>query len=130
MKRRGFLGFLGGAAVAAPAMAQQAATELSGLALPNVMPLMRSDSDIENIASFSSDHRWEFEELSKLIGMTKEDHAREMKGREVTYLDPDIHSWRSISLSAKIQMQRERNYWRWYHRRKGWLQSVIDEVKV
>lgn len=126
MKRRGFLGFLGGAVAAGPSMAKQAVAEVASLSIPNGLPTL-PDFGFEKSVGYpvSDSGEWEVLGLAELVGLTREQHAERMRGGRVHMLDPDIQSWRSISLSAKIQIQRERTYWRDYHNRKTFLERAV-----
>lgn len=129
MKRRGFLGILGGAVVAGPAMAKQAVADLSSTYLGSVsgasglvggygMPTMAlaGQSIGPNFAA----------ELATLIGRTAAQHREEIAKLHVHTLDPDIAEYRSMRLQAKIRMQRERDYWRNLNQQKSWLQRAAE----
>lgn len=125
MKRRGFLAFMGGAAVAGPGMAKQAATQtLADLSLaPVVGDLVPTGDSIGGSIGGSRD--WQVRELAQLVGRSAAQHAFNQSRVEVTRLDPDLASYRSISLSAKIMIQRERTYWREFERNRTWLEKAI-----
>lgn len=118
MKRRGFLGFMGGAAVAGPAMVKEAAAKaaadlslgkagmlagsMGGLAPPGGLGPAVSGSLIDHLMRGR-------DMLKKLGAMTASDRARLKRRFDVYALDPDIASYRSIAMHAKIDWQRERN---------------------
>ncbi len=116
MKRRGFLGFLAGGAVAGPGMAKQAAA--ATLADLNVAALAGGIAGEDSyyggstgaIKSGRSSSGWAKVELAKLLTRTSEQHAHFKRRLRVHTLDPDLASYRSIALHQKIAMQRERNY--------------------
>lgn len=115
MKRRGFLGFMGGALAAGPGMVKEAAS-MESLRLPNFI----GDSlDFIPGGSYPSEvkqewrddpHSWEREKLARLLRRGKEHHDYFRRQRLVQTLDPDIASYRSIALHRKISMQRDRLY--------------------
>lgn len=123
LKRRGFLGVLGGAAVSGPAMAKQAVAQaaagLDGLSLTGLGTtagyVSVGDAVINtqtgNYGGVEYDHgNWLLEQLSKLTGLSDEDKAERMDRVYVQNLDPDLAVNRSYSLSAKLQIQKKRNY--------------------
>lgn len=135
MKRRGFLGFLGGAAVAGPGMAKEiaakAAAELSvgsgamlgsGFAstpmsafgeMAGQMPpslLQRATSSVNLLRSLTGEQR---AELRRRFG-------------EVHRLDADLASYHSMSMGARMEMQRDRNVEAFLRSRKTWWQGVLD----
>jgi len=130
MRRRGFLGFMGGAAVAGPSALKQAAEDMVGLS--------RSAALSPGVGGFSAlahDQPGDANALTgllrehKLLGMIRNlttDQRNELRQRTwVDRLDPDLASYASFSLSAKIAMQRERNVDARLAHRKGWLERVI-----
>lgn len=124
MKRRGFLGLLGGAAVAGPGMVKQAAGSvgLEAMALP-VLPV-----DYEATEHFGSaisgdpvggkyDHAdWLRGRIGDIVGMSDSARHERIASQQVSMLDPDLASSRSFSLSFKIQVQKRRNFERWQAR--------------
>lgn len=118
MKRRGFLGFLGGGVVAGPGVVKEAAANLADL---RIGPRKRTKSpfglwpeeQIRSIDDHSGDkYAWEKKEIEKFARRTKEEHDFYRARTEVFQLDPDIASYRSIALHMKISMQRNRIYTR------------------
>lgn len=113
MKRRGFLGLMGGAAVAGPSMAKQAAATMADLSLPG-MPraellgaVVQSGYGYDGAPGGNDRAR---NSLAKLLGRSAAQHAFHKKRLMITQLDPDIAGYRSFSMSAKIAMQRDRDY--------------------
>lgn len=133
MKRRGFLGLLGGAAVAGPGMAKQAISDLSignvlkeaGIAQGGVFSTL---GDTVAGASAAAEGDWLQRELAKVLGLTAAQHAKEMREMSVVALDPDIASYRAVALHRKISLQRERDYWRRINERRGWLEERIASL--
>lgn len=127
MKRRGFLGFIGGAAVAGPSMAKQAVTALSDTALGQV-----SGSGVGSAGLFAQSVGYPAPspdiaaQLANLAGRTMAQHREEMAKVYVNVLDPDIAEYRAVRLQGKIRMQREREYWRQLAQEKNWLQRAVE----
>lgn len=133
MKRRSFFGIAAGAAVAGPRMAKQAVTEgleslaVSGsslggavggsYAIPAGMP--STQNPISRVMQAQS-------AFQKLVGITAAQRAKYRKAVHVGQLDPDIAAYRSISLGAKIEWQKDRNVDRAIGERKSMLQRVLD----
>lgn len=136
MKRRGFLGLLGGAAVAGPGMAREAigmaATQIGGVN-GGVGGLVanygaQATTGMNYTGGLAEPSRnWAAEQLSKLIGKTAAEIAKEKAGIYVHSLDPDLAEMRSIRLHAKMRIQREREWQRMYDREKGHLERMVAE---
>lgn len=108
MKRRAFLGFLGGAAVSGPTVAKAAAADMSSLALiPGAgdMP----DQPM-GYASASGSNSLAKEALKRFLGKTAEQIAYEKRHYHVAMLDPNVGSLRSVALRHKIEMSRAIGY--------------------
>ena len=129
MKRRGFLGFAAGAAVAGPGMAKQAiekaAIELADLQIPGNYPGAPIGLALQSGIGSTIDSAVRAQDiLAQIAGMTPFLRAK-YKGRTpVNALDPDIASYRSIALHAKIDWQKERNLDSILRERKGWWEKV------
>lgn len=132
MKRRGFLGLMGGAAVAGPGMVKQAAAAAVGgletLAVPGAAML-------GDVGYAQSAVPWGVQGtkatldgagiLAKLAGLTADQRRRAKNQMHVSALDPDIASYRSIALHAKIDWQKERQFNRMLEQRKSmWTRHV------
>lgn len=128
MKRRGFLGFIGGAAVAGPSMAKQAVTALSDTALGQVSGsgVGASAGMFAQSVGYPSQPPDMAAQLAGLIGRTMTQHREEMAKVYVSSLDPDIAEYRAVRLQGKIRMQREREYWRQLANEKNWLQRAVE----
>lgn len=139
MKRRGFLGMLGGAAVAGPAMAKQAVTSgLEAMSLGVDGGMLTKGVGYANMAfqgggqpvdyvppsPLDPDH-WLQRELRDLLGMSKEDLDEWRKSIHVGTLDPDLVANRSFSLAGKISIQREREFQRMRDNRRSNLEREI-----
>lgn len=120
MKRRGFLGFIGGAAVAGPSMAKQAMAQgmeamsvgptLSSMGYAINAPISRTDSAVGPTDGPYDAVRWAKRDLARFFGKSAERLLKERLDTHVGYLDPDIAVMRSLSLTTKIRMQRDRNF--------------------
>ena len=115
MKRRAFLGFLGGAAVAGPTAAKSAAEmtmadlRAPGVSLNSVMgdapkSIGECDRDPVSVKEYAQSS------LKKLLGKSARRIAFEKRTRWIDGLEPDVAGLRSVSLQHKIKMSRERAY--------------------
>jgi hypothetical protein len=142
MKRRGFLGFLGGAAVAGPSMAKQAVA--SGLeamqvgggmdAMAKGSPWVAGQSLAENIGyeepSPMDDDHWTQRQLREFLGMSDEEKKHRRSEQHVHALDPDLVANRSFSLSAKLRIQRDRDFARSMANQEHYLRrEIVDAIK-
>lgn len=131
MKRRGFLGLLGGAAVAGPGMAKEA-IGLSATKLPDVSgggaPFYVNNTDFGGFTGDwgkpNKDSATEY--LARLMGKTADIIAKEKAAMYIDALDPDIAEMRSIRLHAKIRMQRNRQWQRMHDMDKDHLTNIIS----
>jgi hypothetical protein len=137
MMRRSFFGVAAGAVVAGPGMAKQAiastVSELSSLGVSSGVPtppwggvisggaasakqagIMGAVSQIANAK----------DKLALLSGLTPALRAKYKARAGVHQLDPDIASYRSIALHAKIDWQRERNVEAMLRERTSWWERV------
>lgn len=117
MKRRGFLGLMGGALAAGPSMAKEAVAGLESLAVPGQIAgaeeFVKSGWGSTSIGGYpvDADHShgdWLREEIAKITGMTDQRKREIMANMTVRHLDPDLAVNRSFSLSAKVEMQKRR----------------------
>lgn len=127
MKRRGFLGFMGGAVAAGPGMAKQAAAQtLADLSIVDGInpapPLSYYGEFPPRQADWAIPRLGKFKELLKSAESLKRKHMK----TPVPALDPDLANMRSISLGSKIRMQRDRNFKHWLENEGGWLQRAIN----
>jgi hypothetical protein len=136
VKRRGFLGFLAGGAVAAPAMAQHAVNSIgqASIGIPIDAGVLgfasqAAGSGYSNVKeaydTFSpQDHARA--SLLKLVGKSAELIAYEKRQQSVYQVDADIAAMRSLAMHAKVRMQRERNWQAQQNSQKDYLSRVID----
>lgn len=141
MKRRGFLGFLGGAAVAGPGMVKGAAAQgMEAMNLGQVSGLMggmstggyySNETDPAPPSSSSAlpptdPRHWVQRQLTDFLGQTAEDLWEQRLRTQVQSLDPDLAVNRSFSLSTKIRIQRDRNF---ENNRAGHKRSIMRDMK-
>lgn len=136
MKRRGFLGFLGAAAVAGPGMAKAAAAQ--GMEAMSIGPTLSSMGIAIN-APFGGDSikglqdeydpiAWAKRDLARFFGKSAERLLTERLQTNVAYLDPDIAGMRSLSLTTKVRMQRDRNFERAQAGERDWLKMRLHDA--
>ena len=131
MKRRGFLGFLGGAAVAGPSMAKQAVSatradmNLAGVASTTMGLVGSQASGAPYPEPYSDD--WGMR-VAKLAMRSQAEHQERQRNQYISGLDPDLTTYRSFALHTKIAMQKKRDYWRSIENEKSWLQRRIDGI--
>lgn len=135
MKRRGFLGFLGGAVAAGPAMARQAAVGIESLVIPSIpweAPLEPlTGSGIQSASGQPWDEgAYLKDRIAQLVGMTDAERRERIASTYVTSFDPDLATNRSFSLSAKVSMQKRRNFERQHEREhRGLLREMAEYLK-
>ena len=127
MKRRGFLGFLGGAAVAGPGMVKEAAAQtLADLSVSGVGgSLVGGLGYGVPSAQQTSMAPWAADRLAKLVGRTAAQHAFYKARTEVYKLVPDLAANRSMALHRKIGLQRDRDYERSLEGEHSSLEATI-----
>ena len=133
MKRRTFFGFMGGAAVAAPAALKRTAEELAGLSIGRPLSAgmggfggLSSGGAPQDASSMALGLTRERNLLKLLGGLTAAQRQRLRQETWVDRLDPDLASYASFSLSAKISMQRDRNLEARLAHRRNWLERVLE----
>lgn len=129
MKRRGFLGFLGGAAVAGPSMVKNATaqTTLADMHPPGIT--MSGMSGISGpMESPGTDIAYQAQRMARwnLLKLDPNWLARKKRERWIDGLDPDLASYRSFSLGAKIRAQRARNFEAWLSGQDNWFERAIS----
>lgn len=136
MKRRGFLGLLGGAAVAGPGMVKQAAASgIEAMALPGIPMNLADPPDYGGTSGLMPgdvyDHgKYLREELAKLVGISDEDRREQIASQYISALDPDLAVNRSFSLAYKVQEQKRRNFEAWRARRhRSLTRQLADYLK-
>ena len=139
MKRRGFLGFIGGAAVAGPGMAKAAATQgMEAMSLGNSAGLglvstgIGYQTDAGPISPYpdelhpSDPKHWAQRQLADFMGRSAEELRELRLDTHVSALDPDLAVNRSFSLQTKVRMQRDRNF---EANRASHKRSILNDIK-
>lgn len=131
MKRRGFLGLIGGAAVAGPSMAKQAVASvgLDAMELPSMGSIggvgSHYESQLPPNPNGENHHDWLVSALKSVTGMSDQERRERISSQHVTHLDPDLAVNRSFSLSFKIHEQKRRNFEAWRKGETSWLQKQL-----
>lgn len=131
MKRRKFLGFLGGAAVAGPAAAQTAATAaMSDLAIAGNIAYggLGAPTMGMSISPEGGNHSWAKEQLKRLLGRSAVERSMRKQRHGIYSLDPHYAACRSISLVNKIRLSIEADFERNEARERTYYQGVIDRL--
>lgn len=132
MKRRGFLGLMGGALAAGPSMAKEAVTQtmadlsVPGVGIPYGMGGMPPGA--QNAADPYNEREHLQGQLRKLLGKSAAEKLREKKTMGVNMLDPDLAAMRSFSLSARMRIQQDRNYERMLEQERGWIERRLADL--
>ena len=138
MKRRNFLGFLGGVAVGGKQVAAKAIESAAALSLPDIAiktGVLASGS--VGIGGPSIDPAYKamrVKQIAKeLMGFRKSkskliEEARLQMHDSPFRLEPDLHSLRSMSLTRKIHIQRDADLLRQINRQKSWLQRELEQL--
>lgn len=108
--RRGFLRLLAAAPVAAPVVAREAAQKAGvgsiGLGVGEEFP----PSAGQNWGVPTDENDWVRSRMKQVLSKAWEDEEREsMRDWHPSRLDPDLAASRSLSLSAALRIQRDRN---------------------
>lgn len=139
MKRRGFLGFMGGAAVAGPSMAKQAletgleAMQVGGKGAHVTENGLLGGQTLgvgigyEETSPMDEGH-WAQRQLRELLGMSEEEKKQRRLEQDVRALDPDLVANRSFSLSAKLRIQRDRDFARSMANQERYLRCQIADA--
>lgn len=109
--RRGFLGFLGAAPIAAPVMAREAAAKAG---LGEVVAFSKGAAELSNnpwaerlqVVDQKGHAKWLAEQVKNIMSPERRREAARLL--VVKRLDPDLASSRSLSLSAAMRIQKER----------------------
>lgn len=130
MRRRGFLGFAAGAFVAGPTMAKDMASKavadasvLHGLEAIGIDGNRRSYAP--EVVRETSDLTRALKALSLLRSLSGDQRQELLRRQFISGLDPDIASYRSFSMSAKIALQRERQLEQLLAMRKSWAERLL-----
>ena len=128
MKRRAFLGFLGGAAVAGPSAAKSVAemslSDLS-LRLAGMGVLSGAPEGGGCVDGAINNRSYAKEALARMMGKTAHQRAKDISGQYVDGLDPEIAGLRSVALHTKVRMTRVSNYERSEKRALSYWEGVL-----
>lgn len=131
MKRRGFLAALAAAPIVGPAVAKQAAdkavAELAGVNLGGLGGVSGALGGLVPPPSYAPQHDLmrAASLLRSIAGLTAEQRRKARRNVWVQSLDPDLASYRSMSLSFRMEMQRDRNLQYRIENRRGWLERTL-----
>lgn len=136
MRRRGVLGLLGGALAAGPSMAKEAVSSIASMQVPGALETASLANSATNygLQSVSETNpfdrgSWLKSRLNELLGASEEQKKERWENTWVPALDPDLVTNRSFSLSAKILIQKKRNYDRDFDReRRSLLRQIADHL--
>lgn len=132
MKRRNFLGFMTGAVVSGPKIAQAAGEmSLGDLNLTNGnFQGVEVATPSERCWPNKDDTSYAKECLKNFLGKTAEQMAKEKRQTYINSLDPDIAGLRSMSLRSKMEMQRTLIYNRGRHNTEEHLRDrIANKIK-
>jgi len=110
------------APIAARMMAGEAAMKIAGIGSGALAPGLLATTPSLNNGPSNPLRFFDFGSWFKDIGR---DQVRE-EASYVAALDPDLACMQSMSLSAKVRMQRERQYSRYMEARKRWFTKSIS----
>jgi hypothetical protein len=136
MKRRGFLGGMVGAAVAGPSLASQAAQNIGSQFLSSQAAqgqvLGKAYGLTSGLAGAALTHQapedYGVTMLARIAGMTPAQRAKIKARTYIERLDPDIESYKSISMSAKIDWQKERNVDARINNQKSAFERLVNKI--
>lgn len=123
LHRRGFLGFLGGTVVAGPKAMAKAAQPIGLSALR--APLDHITAADENNRFVGEEKTMEGAKKSLKEWLMPEILSRRYREYEIYHLSPDVHSLRSISLSAKVRIQKQRSFKQWREKDMSYLERFL-----
>lgn len=126
--RRSFFGLIPGAALGGKQAAVALAAEAEKLALGSggFSPPEGFYPESLSDAVPGEDRGWAARRLAELMDANK--RARRWEHTFVTRIDPDLASMRSLSLSAKMAMQKQRDFDREEARTRTYLEGVIAGI--
>lgn len=125
--RRSFFGILPGAALGGKQAAAALAAEAEKLA--GVQALGASDTPYPQPSAVQvavESSKWAAARLDQFFRPAE--RARRWDQTSVNHLDPDLVSMRSMSLSARMTIQKQRNFDRHEMRERSYLEGVIAGI--
>ena len=136
MKRRGFFGLMGGAVVAGPTMVKNAAAQgieaLQIGAISGGVPFPggygSEGVQLSDGPSPLDPAHWMQRELADFLGVSAKELAERRLETSVHALDPDLAVMRSLSLDAKIRIQRDRQFVRERENQRRYLSRNLERA--
>lgn len=127
MKRRSFLGFLGGAAVAGPQAAKSAAQmTMVDLQIPHLGDGVPSHGLFSSKAASSYDPKeWARDALNKLTGRSAMEAAKRRREYQIYALDANVAALRSMTLVNKMRLSKEVQFARSERDYRSHLEGII-----
>jgi len=129
MKRRGFLGFMGGVIAAPKALpkgieaASMKALEIPGLAM-GVERAIPMGVGVEA----SSKIGWASERLKKLVGLAKNEEEWKIRTFWINGLDEDTAVLKSMSIGSKMRRSRRIQYFRSKQQNETLFRGIMEGI--
>ncbi|MBB3411232.1 hypothetical protein FHT87_005185 [Rhizobium sp. BK316] len=117
MKRRGFLGFIGGAAIAGPQAAKTAVKSLpSGMNVGGLMAVQPWGTPVSDASCIKGSGDWRLDEIARLkrliSGQLSDDEIEEKRQQKLHRLDPivsqNVMALHSVAAHRKLAIYSER----------------------
>lgn len=121
MKRRSFLGLLGGAVAAGPQSLGDLSLERMGITTQ-----LATRSMEEPVGSNAGQQRWAKDRLKEIMGWPDKAVSLRKKTSYLHGLDPDVAALRSVSLTNKVRMSRELQFQRDLEAEKARLFGIVE----
>jgi hypothetical protein len=128
MKRRSFLRLIGAAPIAAPVIAQEAAGKMGLQAIGTAYAGMELSgtadyNPVKEAVSPVNEGEWVRSEIAQFFSEPQRRNRRESIGSNITRLDPDLASMRSVSPSFAYSRQVDRTMARAERRETSWMRE-------
>lgn len=121
LSRRGFIGALTGAVASGPKAIAKAAQPM-GIDKILLQNLSVSEQRVDAVP-MSEDKSWAKKRLAKWL--LPDFHDKEYREYSVNELHPDLYSLRSVSLSAKMRIQKRRSFEAYKKKDRSFLERYI-----
>lgn len=126
--RRGFLGLLASAPLAARAVADQAAAKMGLSTAFDTSNAVYGQSMGVPMPARADGGSWVRQALADMMTDRSRQQRRDQAREEARVLDPDLASMRSLSPSAAYAIQRKRSYQRITDRERKYLNWQLEDV--
>lgn len=126
LNRRSFFGLIPGAALGVKPAAAALAAEAERLALGGLQAIGHPDRPYPGGSVVAGDTDWAQRRLLEF--MRPAERVRRWEQTIVTRIDPDLASMRSLSLSAKMAIQKQRDFDRHEKSQIGYWEGVIAGI--